>query len=220
MRRIQAPRARDDRHRGEAIKTTRRARARAAPALFGRCARASNLESEPRVVDAAVRATTTRASTRDGVGRARARSADAASATTPTTADATSTMFDLGKFGARGADARTTRGTAVPAARGAGGGDDAVDASGAGDARARARATRATEGGKEDGLLEETGRGTLNPFDMDCSERETVRLKPGMTRGQFALLLASECALAVGLFCALHDDWIRGRRVLGTGERR
>ena len=85
---------------------------------------------------------------------ARARSAAAASATTPTTADATSTMFDLGKFGARGAD----------------------------------------------GLLEETGRGTLNPFDMDGSERETVRLKPGMTRGQFALLLASECALAVGLF--------------------
>jgi hypothetical protein len=131
---------------------------------------------------------------------ARARSADAASATTATTADATSTMFDLGKFGARGADARATRGTAVPAARGAGGGDDAVDASGAGDARARARATRATGGGKEDGLLEETGRGTLNPFDMDGSERETVRLKPGMTRGQFALLLASECALAVGLF--------------------
>jgi hypothetical protein len=61
-----------DRHRGEAIKTTRRARESAAPALFGRCRARVESRPDPRVVDAAVRATTTRASTRDGVERARA----------------------------------------------------------------------------------------------------------------------------------------------------
>jgi hypothetical protein len=48
-----------------------RARARA-PALFGRCRARVESRPDPRVVDAAVRATTTRASTRDGVERARA----------------------------------------------------------------------------------------------------------------------------------------------------
>jgi hypothetical protein len=65
----------DDRHRGEAIKHTRRARARARPhfsAVAPRRVESRNLASDPNVVDAAVRATTTRASTRDGVERARA----------------------------------------------------------------------------------------------------------------------------------------------------
>ena len=61
-----------DRHRGEAIKTTRREPARARPHFSAVAPRRVESRPDPRVVDAAVRATTTRASTRDGVERARA----------------------------------------------------------------------------------------------------------------------------------------------------
>ena len=128
---------------------------------------------------------------------------DATTPTTPTTPDAASTTFDFARFGAQRVDARSKSGTVMLEERAVG--DDAVvvDASGAGGEAARKRAAaaaapRATTEGEED-MMEETVD-TLNPFELNSSEHEKIRLKPGMKRWQFWLLLASECALAAGLF--------------------